>query len=63
MIKAKSRQYNLSSISMFFQAGGLKRFFLHDNTQKALTKALLKPIACDQLSLSIVESQTFKNFC
>ena len=30
-------------------------------TQKALTKALIKSIACDQLPLSIVDSETFRD--
>ena len=47
-------------IKSFFQTSS-QRFASYDATQKALTKALLKTIACDQLPLSIVDSQTFRN--
>jgi len=48
-------------IKSFFQASTSQRFASYDATQKALTKALLKTIACDQLPLSIVDSQAFRN--
>ena len=48
-------------IKSFFQTSSSQRFASYDATQKALTKALLKTIACDQLPLGIVDSQTFRN--
>jgi len=60
--KTKAHQaQNQPSISSFFQATYSQQFASYDATQKTLTKALLKSIACDQLPLSIVESQTFRN--
>ena len=48
-------------IKSFFQVATCQRFTSSDATQKALTKALIKSIACDQLPLSIVESESFRN--
>jgi len=49
-------------IKSFFKASSCQQFVSYDVTQKALTKALLKSIVCDQLPLSIVDSQTSRNF-
>ena len=50
-----------TQIKSFFKAFSSQQFAAHDVTQKALTKALIKSIACDQLPLSIVDSKTFRD--
>ena len=49
-----------TQIQSFFKASSSQQFAAHDVTQKALAKAFIKSIACDQLSLSFVESETFR---
>jgi len=62
----KSKKVNKNDcqvpIKSFFQTSSSQEFASYDVAQKALTKALLKSISCDQLPLSIDVSQTFINF-
>ena len=50
-----------TQIKSFFKASSSQQFVAHDVTQKALTKALIKSIVCDELLLTIVDSETFKD--
>ena len=50
-----------TQIKSFFKASSSQGFAAHDVTQKALTNALIKSIACDQLPLGIVDSETFRD--
>ena len=50
-----------TQIKSFFKASSSQRFAAHHVTQKALTKALIKSIGCDQLPLSIIDSKTFRD--
>ena len=50
-----------TQIKSFFKASFSQPFAAYDVTQKALTKALIKSIACDLLPLSIFDSETFRD--
>lgn len=49
------------AINSYFPATSFQKFSSNSVTQRALTKALLNSLACDQLPLNIVESPTFRN--
>ena len=52
---------DINENDIYFPTKSLKPFTSNDDSQKALTKALIKSIACDQLPVNIVDSETFRS--